>query len=253
MKILLLDIETKPHLVTAWGLFDQRIGINQILEAGSTLCFAAKWMGKREIIFESVYQTTERKMLKTMHDLLDEADAVVTYNGKRFDLPTLNKEFVLHGMKPPAPYKSIDLYQTVKRQFRWASNKLDYVSQSLGLGSKTQHKGMELWLGCMNNDPSSWSVMERYNRQDVRLLEKLYLRLLPWIKDHPNHALYDLKEKPACTNCGSENLQRRGYALTKVGRYARMQCKGCGHWMRSRTSEKMSPEERSTILVRDAT
>ena len=45
MKTLLIDIETKPHKAYCWGLFDQRIGLNQIVEPGGTLCWAAKWLG----------------------------------------------------------------------------------------------------------------------------------------------------------------------------------------------------------------
>ena len=44
-------------------------------------------------------------MIKGIHKLLDECDAVIHYNGSKFDIPTLNKEFLLHGLHPPAPYK----------------------------------------------------------------------------------------------------------------------------------------------------
>ncbi len=43
----------------------------------------------------------------------------------------------------------------------------------------------------MNKDPAAWKVMEKYNKQDVLLLEKVYDRLLPWIKSHPNHHLFN--------------------------------------------------------------
>ncbi len=173
MRILLLDIETAPNKVYTWGLFDQNISINQIVESGYTLCWAAKWHKKGKVAFSSLQATSHKQMLKEVHALLEEADAVVHYNGTKFDIPTLNKEFIKVGMNPPSPYKEIDLLRIARGKFRFTSNKLDYVAQFLGLGSKHKHKGMELWKGCMSNDAPSWKTMERYNKQDVKLLEKV--------------------------------------------------------------------------------
>lgn len=201
-------------------------------------------------MFDSVYQSTPTKMLRGVHKLLDEADAVIHYNGTKFDIPTINKEFILNGLPPPSPYKQIDLLKTARRQFKFPSNKLDYISKAMGLGQKTKHVGHELWIGCMNGDEGSWKVMEKYNKQDVRLLERVYDRMLPWIKSHPNVALYDTAEDPSCTNCGSSNLQRRGYSYTQTGIYARHVCKDCGTWCRSRTQEK-GHVDRVNVLTRD--
>lgn len=230
MKLLLLDIETAPHLATVWGLWQQNVATNQIIEAGYTLSWAAKWHGEKGVKFDSVFHSKPKQMISRIHRLLSEADAVAHYNGSKFDIPTLNKEFLLHGMDPPAPYAQIDLLKTARQRFRLASNKLDYVAQTLGLGKKTHHKGHELWLGCMNNDPASWRVMERYNKNDVVLLEKVYNRLLPWIKGHPSMAVHD--RDVVCPHCGSGDLQARGTYKTKVSEYQRYQCKGCGSWFR---------------------
>ena len=125
MKTLLLDIETKPHKAYCWGLFDQRIGLNQIVEAGGTLCWAAKWLGapENEVIFSAEWDDDD--FIGKIWDLLDEADAVVHYNGKKFDIPTLNWEFIKQEGTPPSPYKEIDLLQTVRQRFnpiRWSNS-----------------------------------------------------------------------------------------------------------------------------------
>jgi Predicted exonuclease len=231
MKVLLLDIESAPHTAFVWGLFDQNISTNQVIASGGVLCWSAKWLGQRGIMFDSVMKSKPKAMLKGIHALLDEADVVVTYNGNKFDLPMLAKEFVQHGMAPPSPYKSIDLYRTARSVFRFPSNKLDFLSQQLGIGQKVKHAGFTLWIDCMNRDPKAWKQMERYNKQDVALLEKLYDRLRPWIRNHPNRGLYD--DGIACVTCGSQNLQRRGIQRTVNTTYARLQCNDCGSWMRS--------------------
>jgi len=229
MKILFLDIETSPNIVYVWGLFNQNIALNQIVAPGETICWAARWGHERKIQFRSVHHHSASEMVQKIWELLDEADVVVHFNGTRFDIPTLNKEFILRGMQPPTTYKEIDLYRVVRSRFRFASNKLDFVAQELGLGAKTQHKGMDLWKGCMEGVEADWVVMKRYNIQDVRLLPKLYQHLLGWIKGHPNMALYiEDDSKPVCRNCGSEHITKRGVERTTVQIYQRYKCVDCG-------------------------
>jgi len=232
VKILLLDIETAPNTAHVWGLWQQNIGLSALKESSYVMCWAAKWLGEKEVFFDSVHQTKPKKMLATIHKLISEADAVVHYNGTKFDMPTLNKEFLLHDMKPPAPYKQIDLLRTVRNQFRFPSNKLDYVAQRLGLGKKHEHEGHGLWVRCMANEPAAWKIMETYNKQDVTLLESVYHRLLPWIKNHPNRNVYDEQEENVCPNCGGHKLHKRGTARTISGSYQRYQCQDCGTWSR---------------------
>jgi predicted RNA-binding Zn-ribbon protein involved in translation (DUF1610 family) len=180
-------------------------------------------------------------MLKRIHKLMDEADAVVHYNGTKFDVPTLNKEFLLHKLSPPSSYRQIDLYSTAKSRFRFASNKLDYIAQQLGIGKKHKHEGFELWVKCMNNDANAWATMETYNKQDVELLEGVYNIFRPWIRNHPNVALYTDSEHNVCPLCGGSRLTRRGFAYTTTGRYQRYQCRDCGHWSRDRTGISGQP------------
>lgn len=237
MKILLLDVETSPNTVHCWGLWQQNVGINQILESSEVMCWAAKWYGEKDVAFMSNKDNTHKEMLAGIYDLICAADVVVHYNGKKFDMPTLNKEFLLQGWPPPAPYKQIDLLRVVRSNFKFPSNKLDYVAQRLKVGKKTPHEGHELWVKCMNKDPQAWKKMERYNKQDVKLLEKVYNALLPWIKSHPNHNLY-VDDGHVCTNCGSSHLIKRGFNRTVGGVYQRYQCTDCGSWSQGTKSVK---------------
>lgn len=235
MKILLLDIETAPNLATVWGLFKQNISINQLIESSYTLCWAAKWLGEDVIYYDSVHRSRPKAMIKRIHKLLDEADAVIHYNGSKFDIPTINKEFLLHGLAPPSGYKQIDLLKTARNQFRFPSNKLDYVAQQLGLGGKARHEGHEMWLKCMNGDPEAWAKMEEYNCSDVELLEGVYNKFLPWIKHHPNRSVFT--GEMVCPTCGSSHYHKEGYAYTTAGKYQRLQCNKCKSWFRSSKNE----------------
>lgn len=233
MKILHLDIETAPNLAYVWGLWKENIPTARIVNNGYVLSWAAQWEGSREVMFDSIHKSKPKMMLKRVHKLLDQADVVVHYNGKSFDIPTLNKEFITHGFNPPSPYKQIDLLQVVRETFRFPSNKLDYVLQTLKLGRKVRHPGFEMWVKCMAGDEKSWAIMERYNKRDVTETAKLYRRLRPWIKGHPNHAAYN-GGGAKCPHCGSTKYHRRGYAVVRQRKYPRFQCQSakCRAWFR---------------------
>lgn len=232
MKILLLDIETAPNLAHVWGLWNQNVGLSQLLESGYTLCWSAKWLGKKEVFFSSI-RDGKKKMVREIHKLMNEADAIVHYNGNRFDVPTLHKDFITNGLPPPSPSKQVDLLRVVKKQFRFPSNKLAYVSVALGIGSKVEHSGHNLWVRCMAGDDAAWNLMERYNKQDTKLLEKLFDKLKPWIKGLPNAGLYNPDNSEVCPKCGSESYQRRGMEHTATCSYQRFQCCSCHGWFRS--------------------
>jgi len=192
-------------------------------------------------MYDSIYQSTPKQMIRKIHALLEQADMVVHYHGTHFDIPTLNKEFILFKLPPPGPYKQVDLLKTVRKQFRFASNKLGYVAERLGLGTKYEHEGHTLWIKCMNDNHEAWVEMEKYNRHDVVLLESLYYKLLPWITSHPNRST--MTNAPICPHCGSPKFQRRGYATTQSATYQRYQCQNCFSWFRDSTRAWMTSKQ----------
>src|SRR5271165_7266283 len=52
-KILVLDIETSPIVSYTWGLFDQNIGLEQIVQESNILSVAVKWLGDNRVFCES--------------------------------------------------------------------------------------------------------------------------------------------------------------------------------------------------------
>lgn len=230
MRILTIDIETKPGKAWIWDEHEQWIPPERIIEEKATISFAAKWLGASEVEFRSDHHDGHVEMVNRAHALLSEAHGVVTYNGAKFDLPHLNLEILRNGLKPPAPYKSIDLLQTIRRKFNFSSNRLQRVSKTLGIGSKVEHEGFALWVKCMEGDADAWSRMRSYNIQDAKLTEDLYLDILPWIENHPSYAAFSTAM--VCPNCGSEELREDDYYRTKTGTYRRYQCNGCGKWVR---------------------
>lgn len=234
-KVLTLDIETSPIEAHVWGLWQQNVGLNQILKPTKLLSFAAKWYGKKSVAFKSVHHDGHEEMVKSAHAFLDEADVVVHFNGKKFDIPHLNREIIQAGLTPPSPYRQVDLVQVARRQFLFPSNKLAYVTQALGLSGKLSHTGHDMWIKCLAGDEKAWALMRRYNIQDVRTTEELFDKLRPWVPALNLGVFSDDAEERTCPACGSTNVQRRGVAVTALGRYPRFACQDCGRWSRGKS------------------
>lgn len=232
LKILSLDIETAPALVYTWGLWDQNIGLNQIVNQTRVLCVAAKFYGEKKVYFYSEWNDGHDGMLKGIHDLMSEADVIMTWNGDNFDIPHLHREFLEAGMEPPAPSKNLDLMKIVKREFKFMSNKLENISNRLSLEGKIKHSGFDLWTGVMGGDPKAQKKMEVYNKRDVTLLEDVHDIIHAWIRLYPSVLLHEGGDEHACPKCGSSKRQRRGYYYTQVSRFLRYQCTDCRSYYR---------------------
>lgn len=246
-KILIYDIETSPHKAWSFGVRNTNIFNDQIIEPTRMICWAAKWLDKPGIMFRSEYHHDTQEMREVLHRLLDEADATVTYNGDRFDNLHVQREFHQGGLAQPSPFVSIDLFKVIRRNEVWASHKMDYVTKALSLDEKLAHHGFMLWRECLGDfgeerQLKSWSLMRRYNKQDIRATEALYNEYLPLINNMPGQSLFDTSPLEdalgiSCPTCGSYDYERRGYRYTKTRRYVRYTCRACHRWFSDTRSD----------------
>jgi len=230
MKILFLDLETSPNLAHVWGLWQQNVAITQLEKSTEVICFGARWLGSDKVIFKSVHHHGKQVMLDELHKIMNQADVLIGWNSAAFDSKHIKREFIENGYLPPSPWRELDLMRVVKAQFKFPSNKLDYVAQKLGVGAKVQHSGFQLWLDCMAGNNKAWAEMKEYQIQDVNLLVDLYDILLPWINNHP-HVGASNGEPQGCRNCGSTNIIKAGKKVTTTGVNQRHQCNDCGTYM----------------------
>ena len=232
MKVLTLDIETAPLLVHRWSMYgDTPVGLNQLLETTRVMCFAGKWLGKKQVLFYSEHHDGHEVMIQKAWDLMNEADVITTFNGISFDIKHLQREFILAGLTPPSPWRNVDLLRTVRQEFKFASSKLDHVAHQLGVGSKVKHEGHGLWVACMEGDESAWRRMRKYCKHDVLLTEQVMEILGSWIKNYPHVGLYSGEER-CCFRCGSTKLKQDGFTRTALTTYAKLRCEKCGAWSR---------------------
>lgn len=238
MKVLALDVELSPLMAYVWGLYNvDSISLDQMRESQEVICFGAKWVGG-DYVFRSVYHHGKTQMLTALHQLLDEADVVLGWNSRNFDMKHVQREFIENGYPPPSPVKHIDLMLVARKEFRFPSNKLEYVSRKLlGVG-KVDNGGFKTWLACLTGTDKekhrAWARMKKYQKQDVLLLEPLYEKMRPWLNG-PHQVGKALtagitSNDQACPNCGSVHFQRRGMEHTKARSYHRLQCQDCRTW-----------------------
>jgi hypothetical protein len=184
-KVLIYDIETAPAAAWVWSAYKTNIlGMKQ---DWYLLSFAYKWLGQKGTHFVSLPQdpsftsgsTDDLWVAARLASLFDAADVVIAHNGDNFDQKKANARFLYHGIDPPSPYQQIDTLKEARRYFNNYQNSLKELGRIYTKEDKMSHEGFDLWLGCMAGDPEKWATMEKYNRQDVRVLERLYRRLLP--------------------------------------------------------------------------
>ncbi len=236
-RIALFDIETAPSLGYFWGKLYE-VNILAVHAPWYMLCFSYKWLGERTIHTHSLREypgykkdkENDGRLIRDLYKVFDEADILIAHNGDRFDVRKTNARFIKHGLKPPSPYKTIDTCKAARRHFLFDSNKLDTLGQYLGVGKKLPNTGFDLWRRTMAGDDEAWDAMERYNRRDVVLLEKVYDKLKPYMTGHPKLDAYS--EKSCCPVCQSRNTERRGIQVSLSRKYQRYQCMDCGHWHR---------------------
>lgn len=225
-NVLILDIEWKPTKAYVWGPFKQYISDAAVLEDGGLLCVGLKWLGDRTVTVFSEWEHGHEEMIKLTYEFMEKADVIVGYNSDKFDIPKLLGEGLLHGIPPVAPTTSIDLYKGIKKMgfFR---NSLGFIAPFLGIGKKMEHEGMALWIKVIDGDESAQRRMAKYCGQDVRLTERLYLKIRPYLRNHPHLGKTGAAECPAC---GSSHNHSRGTVRTRLFKKFRLQCQDCGHW-----------------------
>lgn len=243
-RILLYDIETAPNLAYVWGKYEQDVIAYE--SEWYMMTFSYKWLGEKRVIARGLpdyplykkQPENDKALVSELHKLFSDADVVIAHNGDAFDQKKSQARMIYHGLTPPAPYKQIDTKKVARKYFNFNSNKLDDLGKLLGCGQKLDTGGFELWLGCMNGNISAWNKMKRYNKQDVVLLEEVYLKMRPWIVNHPSMALM-LDRPEVCPKCGEGPLIiSKKRKIAKTGFAIQYQCKACGGYSTDRKNQK---------------
>ena len=233
-RILLLDIETAPMEVYVWGLYKQFIPHGNVIKYWCILSWVAKWLYDDEtqsdlVTADEAMERNDKRIVQSIHKLLDDADIIIGHNLDRFDDRKIKARFITNGIEPPSPYRTIDTLKITRREFALPSYKQDYLTKYFGLTNKinvSEFGGFELWKNCVTGNSKALDDMLYYNKYDVIGLEELYLKIRPYIKNHPNLGV--LMDEDTCPNCASEHLEETDSTyFTAANKFPVYRCLNC--------------------------
>lgn len=221
-KLLVFDLETS----------------NLDANRGHIICAAAKWVGHKNIYTWRIDETpgygrtpksyhNDSEIVRGLIPLVEEADAVIAYYGSGFDVPYLNTRAIINGLSPPVPFAVIDPWKTASGRLKLARNDMGSVAAAFNTPHKKTHLPWADWLEAHFGDKKAIDKILRYNINDIRTLEDLYLRMRPIIKDHA-YVGQVVAGASRCPACGSGRSKSHGVRRTRCFQVFRARCKDCG-------------------------
>jgi len=250
-SILLFDIETAPLKAYLWSMWQQGVSLEMTDGGWYVLCWAARWLFSDEVMSDVVTPRevkieNDKRVVASVWDLIDKADILVGHNIDKFDLKRLRWRWLIHEMKPPMPFRTVDTLKVAKKEFDPPSRKLDGINKFLGKTRKIKTDA-QLWIDCIEGDKQALRDIEEYCRGDVFALEDTYLAFRPWIHSHPNIGLYRELDEPVCSNCGGTDIKWKGYYYTDISKFRAGRCE-CGAIVRLRQNE-YPKEKRKNLAI----
>ena len=248
-RIIAYDLETLPNLPEALKQWTQLSSYpGQTLKASISTIICAGWkvLGSKQVQCINAWDFPEwkkdvnddKKVCQAIYDVLKDADCVLTHNGKRFDWKFLQTRLMFHGLQHLPKIHHVDTCAEAKKNMMVFNNRLNTLARFLTDDEKMDHEGWDLWVKVHARDPKAMKTMEKYCKQDVLVLEKVFNKLRPVIGSLPNQNLFNPLKAKACPGCGSSRLVGRGKSYTLTRTYHRYVCKDCRHWCRTDASDE---------------
>lgn len=239
-RMVFWDIENTPLILAQWSLYQDANTPENIIEDYKLISAAWKWEDsdveaiawkntpdKKESPF---FGRSDSNIIRKLHAILSQADILVAHNGDAFDWRKFRTRCIELGLEPVPPKAMIDTLKVAKKEFKFTSNKLGYLGKYLGVGEKVETPS-GLHMKVIGREKGSLDKMVEYNKGDVLLLEAVYKKLKPYIRNHPNFALFIDDERPCCTSCGSTRIKKDGTRITAKGKQQLYKCTECGRYM----------------------
>lgn len=257
--IKIVDVETAPEVVYSFRRFKAFISPEQVIKRGYLLSYSVADLHTGEVtgrnltnypLFDIDY-TDDWELCQELWQVLDEADIIIAHNGYKFDRAYINQRFAFHGMTPPSHHVVVDTLKAAKKQFALPSNALKEMCLYFETESfKLDNEGFPLWKACCEGDRDAFGRMQTYNDGDVVSLRDLYLKILPWIPQHPNVSAYYEDEVARCPRCGSVHVHIESGKKynTAISTFNVIRCEDCGGLSRDRVNTRSKEKMKNTII-----
>lgn len=250
-RVAVCDIETLPIIMMGWSLWDQNIGLEQIVADGCMLSWAGKFLNESEVYSDILTSGEAKKrdtsrITKSIWEFLSKAQVVIGHNFSQFDVKYINTEFLKHGF-PPLKFTILDTLVVAKQNFRFSSNKMKFLNDQLGIRNKEENSGFPLWRGCSDGDKDSLDTMLHYNIGDIGATEELFYKVRPYVRNF-NVALYNEIIEKQCPVCGSTELTEEGEYFTSAGKWISYRCSNCKAISRGKEN-LLNKDKKKSLLI----
>lgn len=174
MKVVSFDLECS-NLNADFG----------IILAGCMLTWTEKKPKRSDVIVYRIddyksYETRkwdDRQLVKDIRDELDDADILVSWNGRRFDIPFLNGRLMAWNEKTLKPHKHCDIMYQSRYKMKLHSSRLAAVQSFLGLEDEKTEMKPKMWMKAVTGDKQSMNYIIDHCIRDVLVLNEAYEKL----------------------------------------------------------------------------
>ena len=243
LNILYFDLESSLMGTLTFGLWNQNISGNRITKHSHLL--SNSWAFNDEppqgvrLSPEDVAEGNDLLVVVDTIRAIEKAGLIISFNGKKFDVPLLKTRALLHGLPPIKFPPHLDLMQEAKRNFRFPSNSMQNISLYLGEHGKLATSGRNLWERCyhfQNYDDCNDALaqMLEYGLRDIDATRDLHKRLQGWFKSPVNIGLITKEINGVntkdnhdllCPHCSSKDVDKIGSkAYTSVSSFNIYRC-----------------------------
>lgn len=230
---LFFDIETSPNIGLFWSAgFKQKIDYSNIITERAIMCICYKWEDETDVYsLQWDRKQCDKSMLQKFIEVANLADEMVGHNGDKFDLSWIRTRCLFHKIPMFPKYQTIDTLKLSRQKFRFNSNRLDYIGKFLGMGQKIKTE-FSLWKDIvLKNDKAAMDKMVKYCKQDVKLLEKIFIQLRGHMEPKTHYGVIFGQDRKSCPECGSDDLDRIKKRLSSTGlAKIQYQCRTCGKY-----------------------
>lgn len=245
-----MDLETIPNLHEAlkvWPQLSAYPGQNMKATITSIGCFgyqefgvdkSAKCISAWDFPEWKKDVNNDKALLIEARKVLADADALITHNGKRFDLKFFNTRLLVNGLEALDKLKHIDTCQKAKSHLYLFNNRLDTLGTHLVGDNKMENGGWPLWVKVHGGiprvrDEESEIKMTKYCKKDVELTTAIFKVLRKFCTEVPNYNMFTDMEIKLCIRCGSTRIKQDGHHYNKTTVQKRYRCKDCNCPMRT--------------------
>jgi ribosomal protein L37AE/L43A len=224
-----LTIEGDFWDLSGWKhILGYRLPPESVIEWPRTICAAWQFYGGKRVEFASEWGDGREEMLRRIWDAYDQADVLYGHNVAGFDTKNLNSEWLMMGLNPPSPFKTLDTLKEARKTFGFESNTLASLTDRLGIETKTDKYSVAVARAAVAGSKKDQRAIKAYNVGDIHASRAFVDRLRGWIPSHPHNVVGTIDDRPTCNQCWGDNLERNGTRLAQLITYTLWRCSDCG-------------------------